>query len=62
MDTLYAITAFGLAADMIFFIATIAAGIIVGTFLALADLVAWVRGTRHAAAAPADQASADIWA
>jgi len=61
MDTMYAITAVGLAAVMIFFIATIAAGIIVGTFLALADLVAWVRGTRHAAA-PADQASADIWA
>ena len=59
MDTLYAIPAVGLAAVMIFFVATIVAGIIVGTSLALADLVTWVRGARQAATAPADQAPAD---
>lgn len=42
---MYALMAFGLAAVMILFIATIVAGIILGTVLATMDLMHRVRGT-----------------
>ena len=55
---------FGLAAIMIFFIAAIVAGTILGTALALASLVQYLRGTRHtsagaAAVAPAERTVAE---
>jgi hypothetical protein len=47
---MYALMAFGLAAVMIIFIAAIVAGTILGTFLAVMDLVHRVRGAAPAKA------------
>lgn len=48
MDLVYTLTVYGVGALMIFFIATITAGIILGTFLMLVDLAHRVRGARQA--------------
>ena len=58
---MYALIAFGTAALMIFFIATIVAGIIVGTVLAVMDLVHHVRGASLAGAS-AEQEPAETLA
>jgi hypothetical protein len=51
MDVVYTLMMYGLAAVMIFFIATITAGIILGTLLMLASLVHNVRGARRVTSA-----------
>jgi hypothetical protein len=50
MELVYTLVMYGLAATMIFFIATITAGIVLGMFLMLASLAHKIRGPRHATA------------
>lgn len=47
MALVYVLMMYGAAAAMIFFIATITAGIILGTFLMLASLAHKLRGARQ---------------
>lgn len=54
MNALHTVMMYGLAAGMIFFIATITAGIVVGTAVALIRLVQQAFGARDTAPVPTD--------